>query len=77
MNGATTPFAEIAAVFQAVRSATARTDKIELLAAALRRIAPAELPAAVGFLSGELRQRQVGAGWAALRGCGRQPCSPP
>src|SRR2546421_199671 len=31
------------------------------------RAAPGEVPVAVAFLSGELRQRQIGVGYAALR----------
>ena len=40
---------------------------MERLAEVLRRLAPAEVAAGVAFLSGELRQRQIGVGWAALR----------
>jgi ATP-dependent DNA ligase I len=40
---------------------------VERLAACLRRLEPAEVHPAVAFLSGELRQRQIGVGWAALR----------
>jgi ATP-dependent DNA ligase I len=50
-----------------VRATTARGAKIEALAALVRRLDPAETPAAVAFLSGELTQRQIGVGWAAVR----------
>jgi DNA ligase-1 len=59
--------ADLAAVSEAVAATSARRGKIDALAAALRAAAPAEAPAAVAFLSGELRQRQIGVGWAALR----------
>jgi DNA ligase 1 len=39
---------------------------VEEIAAALRRASPAEVPVAVAFLAGELRQRQIGVGYAAL-----------
>ena len=58
---------EIAEVSRAVASTSARLAKIELLAAALREAGPLEVPIAVAYLSGELPQRQIGVGWAALR----------
>ena len=59
--------AEIAEVSQAVAATSARLAKIEMLAAALREAGPLEVPIAVAYLSGELPQRQIGVGWAALR----------
>jgi ATP-dependent DNA ligase I len=59
--------AEIAGVSRAVATASARLAKIETLAAALREAGPLEVPIAVAYLSGELPQRQIGIGWAALR----------
>jgi ATP-dependent DNA ligase I len=59
--------AQIAEVSRAVAATSARLAKIELLAAALREAGPLEVPIAVAYLSGELPQRQVGIGWAALR----------
>ena len=57
----------IAEVSQAVGAISGRLAKIDLLAAALREAGPAEVPIAVAYLSGELPQRQIGVGWAALR----------
>jgi ATP-dependent DNA ligase I len=54
-------------VSAAVSAASARLAKIDLLAGALREAGPLEVPIAVGYLSGELPQRQIGVGWAALR----------
>ncbi len=51
----------------AIAKTSARRGKTELLAGALRRMAGDEVPAGVAWLSGELRQRQIGVGWAALR----------
>jgi ATP-dependent DNA ligase I len=58
---------EIAEVSRAVAGTSARLAKIALLAAALREAGPLEVPIAVAYLSGELPQRQIGVGWAALR----------
>ncbi|MBV9380881.1 MAG: ATP-dependent DNA ligase [Streptosporangiaceae bacterium] len=59
--------AELAGVSQAVAATSARLAKIGALAAALREAGPDEVPIAVAYLSGELPQRQIGVGWAALR----------
>jgi ATP-dependent DNA ligase I len=58
---------EVAATSAAVANSPARLAKVERLAACLRRLEPGEVHPAVAFLSGELRQRQIGVGWAALR----------
>jgi DNA ligase-1 len=60
--------AEIAEVSRVVATTSARLAKIEALAAALRAAGPLEVPIAVAYLSGELPQRQIGVGWAALKG---------
>lgn len=60
-------FAELAATSAAVAATSARKAKVELLAGVLRRLAPDETEAGAAYLSGELRQRQTGVGWAALR----------
>jgi len=67
--------AEIAEVSRRVGATGGRLAKIEMLAAALREAGPLEVPIAVAYLSGELPQRQIGVGWAALRGAsgGRPP----
>jgi DNA ligase-1 len=53
---------------EAVSLTSGRRVKIDEIAALLRRAAPGEIPVAVAFLSGELRQRQIGVGYAALGG---------
>ena len=65
----------IAEVSRAVAATSARLAKIDMLAGALREAGPLEVPIAVAYLSGELPQRQIGVGWAALRGVagGRPP----
>jgi DNA ligase 1 len=58
---------EVAETSAAVTASSARLAKVERLAACLRRLEPGEVHPAVAFLSGELRQRQIGVGWATLR----------
>jgi DNA ligase-1 len=60
-------FVELAAASAAVAATSKRLTKIDLLAAALRGLAPDEIEAGAAYLAGELRQRQIGVGWAALR----------
>jgi ATP-dependent DNA ligase I len=68
--------AQIAEVSRSVAVTSARLAKIDMLAAALREAGPLEVPIAVAYLSGELPQRQIGIGWAALRG-GFAPAAEP
>jgi hypothetical protein len=58
---------DLADTSAAVAGTPARLGKVGLLADVLGRADPAEAAAAVAFLSGELRQRQIGVGWATLR----------
>ena len=60
--------AELAGVSRAVSSTSARLAKVAALADALRSASSEEVPVVVAYLSGELPQRQIGVGWAALRG---------
>ncbi|MGH2719771.1 MAG: ATP-dependent DNA ligase, partial [Actinomycetota bacterium] len=55
----------MASTSAAVAAAPGRLAKTEILSALLRRAAPAEVPLAVAYLSGDIPA--VGAGWAALR----------
>jgi ATP-dependent DNA ligase I len=50
----------------AVAGAPGRLAKIAAIADLLREVPPAEIPIAVAFLSGELTQRQIGVGYAAV-----------
>jgi DNA ligase-1 len=59
--------AELTATSQAVAETSARTTKVQRLAEALRRMAPGEVAIGVAYLSGELRQRQIGVGYRSLR----------
>jgi len=60
-------FADLADTSEAVAGTRSRKRKAELLGDALSRLAPDEVEAGVAYLSGELRQRRTGVGWAALR----------
>jgi DNA ligase-1 len=59
--------ADLVAVSSAVGATRSRTAKVQAVAGALRGADPGEAPAAVAFLSGELRQRQIGVGWSSLK----------
>ena len=52
---------------RAVAATSARLAKIAAIAAALRSAEAGEAATVVAWLSGELPQRQIGVGWAALR----------
>ena len=57
---------ELVRTSEAVAQESGRRAKIDELAGLLRRAGPGEIGLAVAFLSGELRQRQIGVGYAAL-----------
>lgn len=50
----------------AVAATSGRLAKIDNIAQLLREVSPAEIAVAVSFLSGDLTQRQIGVGYAAL-----------
>ena len=58
---------EVVATSHEVRSTRSRLQKVAHLARALGRLQPEETAAGAAYLAGELRQRQTGVGWAALR----------
>jgi DNA ligase-1 len=58
----------LADVSRDVTATSARSKKTALIADALRAAAPGERAIVVSYLSGELRQRRTGVGWATLRG---------
>jgi DNA ligase 1 len=64
-------FADLAATSTAVTAVSGRRAKIDLLAQALRTLGeggdPREIEAGAAYLAGEMRQRQIGVGWASLR----------
>ncbi|MCF6524257.1 ATP-dependent DNA ligase [Streptomyces sp. JJ36] len=58
--------ADIARTSREVAAASARTEKVALLAALFRTAAPAEAPVAITYLAGRLPQRRTGIGWRSL-----------
>ena len=60
-------FADLATTSLAVAGTRSRKQKAALLGAALRGLDAGEVEPGVAYLSGELRQRRTGVGWAALR----------
>ncbi|MFC0860675.1 ATP-dependent DNA ligase [Sphaerimonospora cavernae] len=58
---------DLARTSAAVAADRARTAKIGHLAELLGRVGPDEAEIAIAYLSGELRQRQIGVGWRRLR----------
>jgi ATP-dependent DNA ligase I len=59
--------ADLVATSAAVAVTRSRLAKVAALADCLRGASLDEIPIAVSYLSGELRQRRTGVGWAALR----------
>jgi DNA ligase-1 len=58
---------DLAAATAAVTATRSRLTKTAALADVLRRADPTELPIVVAYLTGDLPQRQIGVGWAALK----------
>ncbi len=58
--------ADLVQTSRRVAETSGRLAKIELLAALLKRAAPAEIAIAIAFLSGAPRQRRIGIGYTAL-----------
>src|SRR4051794_10693916 len=59
--------ADVVAASREVAATSARSAKIARIAALLRAAGPDEAAVVVPWLSGELRQRRTGIGWATLR----------
>lgn len=59
---------EVVATSAAVARSPGRIAKVDQIAGLLARVPVDEVPIAVAFLSGELTQRQIGVGYAALVG---------
>jgi DNA ligase-1 len=59
--------ADVVRTSAAVGATRSRTAKVEAIASLLRQARPDEVDLVVRYLSGELRQRRTGIGWASLR----------
>jgi DNA ligase 1 len=68
-----TLLADVVAASRAVADTSSRSRKIAILAELLRRLDPAEVPLAVGFLAGVPRQGRVGVGYSTIYGIERVP----
>jgi ATP-dependent DNA ligase I len=64
---------EVAATSAVVARTPARLAKVEAIAALLARVPVDEVTIATAFLSGDLTQRQIGVGYAALVGLPERP----
>jgi DNA ligase 1 len=73
IRGEMTLLAELVAASQEVAATSARSGKVAILAELLRKLEPAEVPIAVGLLSGAPRQGRVGVGYATVYGVGYEP----
>jgi DNA ligase-1 len=61
----------------AVAASAGRRDKVAHLAALLKRATPDQLPIAIAFLAGTVRQAKLGAGWATVRAARGAPAGSP
>lgn len=60
--------AELAQVSQAVAATSARSRKVDLLAALFRDTGPDDVPVVIPYLAGRLPQGRIGIGWRTLGG---------
>jgi DNA ligase-1 len=63
-----TLLADVVSASREVAATSSRSQKVATLAELLRRLEPAEVPLAVGFLAGAPRQGRVGVGYAMIYG---------
>ncbi len=75
IRGEMTLLAELVAASQEVAATSARSGKVAILAGLLRNLEPAEVPIAVGLLSGVPRQGRIGVGYATVYGVGYEPAA--
>jgi ATP-dependent DNA ligase I len=67
---------ELVETSAAVATTSLRSRKVELLTACLRRMTPEEAAIGVAYLSSQLRQRQIGVGYASIRDLPEPAASP-
>jgi DNA ligase-1 len=68
---------DIVEVSNQVAATLARSAKVRLIAEALRQAGAGQVELAASYLTGDLRQRRTGVGWAALRDLGQPPAAEP
>jgi DNA ligase-1 len=72
-----TLLADVVAASEDVASTSSRSRKVAILADLLRKLEAAEVPIAVGLLSGAPRQGRVGVGYSTIYGIEQQPAVDP
>ena len=72
-----TLLADVVAVSRELAETSSRSRKVAILSELLARLEPAEVPVAVGFLSGVPRQGRVGIGHSTIYGLVRPPARGP
>jgi DNA ligase-1 len=72
-----TLLADVVAASEDVASTSLRSRKVAILADLLRKLEAAEVPIAVGLLSGAPRQGRVGVGYSTIYGIEQQPAVDP
>jgi len=72
-----TLLADVVSASRAVTDTPARSLKVTILSDLLRRLDPAEVPIAVGFLTGVPRQGRVGVGYSTIYGLEVVPAEEP
>ena len=72
-----TLLADVVATSQVVGATASRSAKVSAIAGLLGRLAPAEVGAVVGLLSGEPVQGRIGVGWASLAAVDPAPAAEP
>jgi DNA ligase 1 len=72
-----TLLADVVAASKEVAATSSRSAKVAVLADLLTRLAPNEVPIAVGFLAGVPRQGRVGIGYSTIYGLEQAPAGAP
>ncbi len=70
-------FAELATASQVVASTSKRSEKVAILAAVLRRVAPGEIAPVIAFAMGASPAGRIGVGWATLADVRPEPAARP
>jgi DNA ligase-1 len=68
---------ELVSASREVAATSARLEKVERLAALLRRLAPDEIEIGVAMLSGGLRQGRIGLGWSTVLAAAQHEATAP
>src|SRR6185503_20563789 len=72
-----TRLAAVVAASRRVAETSSRLEKIRVIAACLREVAPDEIPIAIAYLSGETCQGKLGVSYASLQDARAAPAAQP